>query len=390
MEPGQKTCGLRTDGTNGKFPTPPGRSAGARLETEIEAVSHNPILDGLLEAVHGLVAVINENRQILALNDTMLKTLGVPSLSKVLGLRLGESLHCIHALRAPGGCGTSEYCPSCGAAIAQVVALTQQHSAEQLCALEVPGEDGHSNLFFRVRASPLTLNGQKYVLLFLQDVSQEQRAAILEQTFLHDLRNTSQGITMGTALLAENITNENRTLARDVMLMADRLGREIELQRCLASSSIKNFTFRPTPVSVDALFEELLRSCRHHPAQTGRVLDFAPPQPDHFLSTDLTILHRILYNMVINALEATEPGGIVRITAHRDTIRESFSVWNAGCIPPAIALRIFQRNFSTKGSLGHGLGTYSMKLLGEKLLNGHVSFTTSTGEGTSFTLELPV
>ncbi len=372
------------------FPVPPGRTSGTELEAEINTVSHNPILDGLLEAVHGLMAVLNENRQILALNDTMLQALGVPSLSKVLGLRLGESLHCIHAMRAPGGCGTSEYCSTCGAAIAQVIALTQRCASEQLCALEIPGEDGRTNLFFRVRASPLTLSGHRYILLFLQDISQEQRAALIEQTFLHDLRNTSQGISMGTALLAESTTGENSDLARDVLTMADRLAREIELQHCLAHSSIKTISYRATQVSVEALFDELQRSSRHHPSHNNHVLEFTPPQPDHFLSTDLTILHRILYNMVINALEATEPGGIVKITAKRDESHESFSVWNTGCIPPKVALRIFQRNFSTKGTLGHGLGTYSMKLLGEDLLNGHVAFTSSPEAGTCFTLDLPV
>lgn len=390
MDSVQKSYGLPVGAENGKFPIPPGRTAGAELEAEIKTVSHNPILDGLLEAVHGLMAVLNENRQILALNDTMLHTLGVPSLSKVLGLRLGESLHCVHAMRAPGGCGTTEYCSTCGAAIAQVIALTQRCASEQLCALEIPGEDGHTNLFFRVRASPLNLGGQKYILLFLQDISQEQRAAMLEQTFLHDLRNTSQGISMGTALLAENTSGDNLELTRDVLLMANRLSREIELQHCLASSTIRNFSFQPTPVSVEALFEELQRSSRHQPAYPGRTLEFTPPQPDHFLSTDLTLLHRILYNMIVNALEAIEPGGIVKVTARRDSICETFSVWNAGHIPPGIALRIFQRNFSTKGTLGHGLGTYSMKLLGENLLNGRVSFTTSLEAGTCFVLELPV
>jgi signal transduction histidine kinase len=195
---------------------------------------------------------------------------------------------------------------------------------------------------------------------------------------------------MGSAMLAESLSGENGQLANDVVLFADRLTREIELQRCLAHSTIKSFSCRPTPLSVEKLFEELQRSSRHHPAQSGRIVQFAPPQPDHVLSTDLTILHRILYNMVINALEASEPGGLVKIAAHRDATRETFSVWNAGCIPPAVALRVFQRNFSTKGALGRGLGTYAMKLLGEKLLGGRVSFTSSPEDGTCFKLELPV
>lgn len=386
IPPEETSAGL----SSGNFPVPPGRTDGAALVQEISAVSHNPVLDSLLEAVHGLMAVLNENRQILALNDTLLEALGAKNLKQILGLRLGEAVHCIHAENAPGGCGTTEFCPTCGAAIAQVIALTQKHACEQLCAIEVPGENGQSNLFFRVRASPLSLAGHRYILLFLQDVSQEQRAAMLEQTFLHDLRNTATGLSLGASELAAAINGPESPLALDVLYLAERLTREIELQRCLAHSSIKNFACQPAPLLVDKLFEELARSTRHHPAYSGRKIDFAPPHPDHMLSTDLTILHRILANMIINALEAIEPGAGVKITAQRDAKRERFTVWNPGCIPPAIARRIFQRNFSTKGKLGRGLGTYAMKLLGEQLLGGQVSFTTSPEAGTCFTLELPV
>jgi len=386
IPPDDVTAGLGS----GKFPVPPGRTTAAALDQEVKTVSHNPVIDSLLEAVHGLVAVLNENRQILAINDTLLESLGAKNLKEVLGLRLGEAVHCIHAEKAPGGCGTTEFCPSCGAAIAQVVALTQKHACEQLCAIEVPGKAGHGNLFFRVRAAPLTFVGHRYILLFLQDVSQEQRTAMLEQTFLHDLRNTAMGLINGANLLAESVAASDNELAIDVLNLANRLTREIELQRCLAHSNLKTFKCQPTPVSVDDFFAELSRAIRHHPAHSGRHLDFALPHPDHVISTDLTILHRILSNMILNALEATKPGGTVKITAERSKNRERFSVWNADCIPPAVALRIFQRNFSTKGNLGRGLGTYAMKLLGEKLLDGTVTFTTSPEDGTCFTLELPV
>ena len=45
--------------------------------------------------------------------------------------------------------------------------------------------------------------------------------------------------------------------------------------------------------------------------------------------------------------------------------------------------------FSTKSSTGRGLGTYSMKLLGERYLGGAVSFSSSAEHGTVFTFELP-
>lgn len=372
------------------FVRPPGRTAGTALDEEIGAVANHALLGRILEAVQGLVAVLNENRQILALNHRLLESLGTAEVRQVLGLRLGEALHCPHAGSAADGCGTSEYCSGCGAAIAQVVALTKDRPCEQFCAIELPSAQGGKHLFFRVRAAPLDLAGTRYLLLFIQDMSQEQRAALIEQAFLHDLRNTATGLSVGAGLLAQTAPRADPTLASELLNLAERLTREIELQRCLAHSSLKNFQCRSSAVPADGLFNDLSGAVRHHPASAGRRLDCVAPPPGLVLRTDATILQRILSNMVINALEATPAGGTVRVMAEQDGACVRFSVWNPGYIPEPVARRIFQRNFSTKGKLGRGLGTYAMKLLGETLLGGTVSFQTSPEQGTRFTCELPL
>jgi hypothetical protein len=47
---------------------PADRANPADLEKDISFASHNPIIDALMGCVGGLLAVINERRQILALN----------------------------------------------------------------------------------------------------------------------------------------------------------------------------------------------------------------------------------------------------------------------------------------------------------------------------------
>ncbi|MBU0943946.1 MAG: ATP-binding protein [Proteobacteria bacterium] len=69
---------------------------------------------------------------------------------------------------------------------------------------------------------------------------------------------------------------------------------------------------------------------------------------------------------------------------------EGLCVWNAQEIPQEVTNRIFQRNFSTKEEAGTGIGTYSMKLLGENFLGGQVRFTTSAKEGTIFRFTCPL
>ena len=65
-----------------------------------------------------------------------------------------------------------------------------------------------------------------------------------------------------------------------------------------------------------------------------------------------------------------------------------FAIHNPAVIPEQVQLQVFQRSFSTKGQPGYGIGTYSMKLLGEQYLGGKVAFTSRSPEGTTFTLAL--
>jgi sensor histidine kinase regulating citrate/malate metabolism len=58
-------------------------------------------------------------------------------------------------------------------------------------------------------------------------------------------------------------------------------------------------------------------------------------------------------------------------------------------MPRNVQLQVFQRSFSTKGA-DRGLGTYSIKLLTERYLNGKVWFTTSPEGGTTFTCQYPL
>jgi hypothetical protein len=82
-------------------------------------------------------------------------------------------------------------------------------------------------------------------------------------------------------------------------------------------------------------------------------------------------------------VEASVTGETITLSAHREGPSLRFQVHNPGEIPEEIRSRIFQRSFSTKGTVGRGLGTYAMKLFGEGVLHGRVGFDTGL-DGTTF------
>ena len=95
-------------------------------------------------------------------------------------------------------------------------------------------------------------------------------------------------------------------------------------------------------------------------------------------------------NLVKNALEATDKGGSVKISASNRNGFIQFNVYNDKVIPDNIQLQIFQRSFSTKNSPGRGIGTYSVKLIVEQYLKGKVEFISNKDENTIFTISIPI
>ena len=110
---------------------------------------------------------------------------------------------------------------------------------------------------------------------------------------------------------------------------------------------------------------------------------------DGRLITDPRLLTRVLGNMLKNALEATEEDGTVTICCEFSDGKVSFRVHNPSVMPNDVQLQIFHRSFSTKAQSGRGIGTYSMRLLGEHYLGGKIEFTSEASKGTIFTLALP-
>ena len=357
------------------------------LEREIEIVSNNPVMNTLLETVSGLIAVLDENRQVVAVNDAFMDALGIHDLHEVFGLRHGEALACTHSSDEPGGCGTTRFCSSCGAAIAIVTSLDVDETAERMCALRTTRDGGEADLCLLVQSHPVRIDGVRFLLLFLQDITADWRRAALERTFFHDIKNMLGSLSTASALLTAGETDPE--LVQIIRRSAARLAREVAIQQCLCDEEDCAWQLDLESTTLGELLGELDMLFGKHPAVEGKRLEIAAPTEDAVVRVDVSLLLRVLGNMVANALEASAPGATVRVWADVADGQVMFGTWNDGLIPDAVALRIFQRNFSTKDGPGRGIGTYSMKMIGERYLGGEVRFSTSAEDGTTFELLIP-
>ena len=365
---------------------PAGRATRSDVRRLAEKSLHDPIISAVLEAVEGCLLILNRHRQVLAANNELLESLGLRRMDSVLGLRPGEVMECEHSELGPDGCGTSHQCKPCGAVIAILSAFDHDAPATGECCMTMLRGRERKAVEMRVKATPLRLGREPVVALVLQDVSAEKRRAALEDVFLHDLRNTLTGLSGWAEILEEEEPSEAASM---VVSIASRMRDELEGQHVLVHAEKGSLRVDKRPVPVRDILSSVANSCATLAEATGHRFDIDPCDPNATVTTDPTLLGRVLVNMVKNALEATSPDDPVRLRFELQHDRPTFLVRNPGVIPEDVRLQIFRRSFSTKKQPGRGLGTYSMKLFGEQYLDGHVSFVSTPEVGTVFLITLP-
>ena len=368
------------------------RASPATLEAEVRTVSQSPIVSALLEAADAGLLVLNHERQILATNRAPLLE-SLRHKPRSIGLRPGEFFACPRAAEQPQGCGAGEHCLACGTFQAVTQSQAGRITVEQECLLTSGDGTNATPLELNVRATQVDIGGKDYTVVSLRDISHEKRRQALERIFFHDILNTLSALSNWTHLL-NNSSGERQDRARErISRLVGQLEREIQLQRTLLEA--EQGTLRPRRIAVApaTLLADLRGMFGDTQAARQRVLTVEDRCPGLELITDPVLLGRVLVNMVKNAFEATPVGGQVRLWCEREAGPTAdgeahdaiaFHVHNGGEIPPAVAARVFQRSFTTKTGTGHGLGTYGMRLLGERYLGGKVSFTSGAEQGTVF------
>lgn len=345
----------------------------------------SPLVADICNAMTEIVVILNRQRQIVFCNRNLTDLLGISDPERAIyGRRPGEVLQCIRACSEEGGCGTSQFCTTCGAVNA-ILTSVAGHPDVRECRIS---QGGGEALDLLVRTTPLNISGESFVVAAITDISHEKRRRALERIFFHDTLNTAMGLKTLAYFLDRPPREPPKDVPNQIRDLSNRLLREISAQRDLAAAETFELAVFPATVASRSVLTELLDCFATADSARGRRLLLRPDSADTQLWTDPALLFRVLSNMVVNALEATPEGGTITLGCLAVDDEVTFQVHNLGTIPDEVQLQLFQRSFSTKGP-ARGLGTYSMKLLGERYLGGRVSFVTSAAEGTTFTLRLP-
>jgi two-component system NtrC family sensor kinase len=227
----------------------------------------------------------------------------------------------------------------------------------------------------------------------LQLVSSEKMASLgkLAAGIAHEINNPLGGILIYSSLMMEDLPEEDPKRG-DLARIVQEAGRCKEIVKSLLEFARQTEPkMEPTDINRainDGLFF-LVNQALFHNVQIVKKFDpFLP-----FVQGNASQLKQVLMNIIVNAAEAMHDKGTLTITTFpapdRKTVFVEFTDTGEG-IPEENLTRIFDPFFTTKDvGKGTGLGLATSYGIVEDH-GGKISVKSKVGEGTTFTIELPI
>jgi len=143
------------------------------------------------------------------------------------------------------------------------------------------------------------------------------------------------------------------------------------------------------PVDLDRLLGEVVESMRAMSEVAGLTFEYQPPDAALVVEGDRFALGRVYRNLILNAMQATAPGGRVTVSAVAAGNRARTVVSDTGCGIPAERVPAIFEDFETTKRRGLGLGLPIARKIVDQL-GGAIEVRSQVGAGTQFTVEFPV
>lgn len=227
-------------------------------------------------------------------------------------------------------------------------------------------------------------------------VNSERLSAIGETVMMvgHDLRNPMQ-VMVNSLALWEEICNsmppEYQELSDKlgVNKLLERINRQLEYMNKIVSD-LQDYArpVKPELTIIDLRnFSKETLSTIQIPQNIEVSVKFEKDVPQ--LKLDPAMIKRVLTNLVTNAIQAMPKGGTLKISMSKREGSASIDITDTGVgIPEENLTKLFQPLFTTK-SKGQGLGLPVCKRLVEAH-GGSIKVKSKVGEGTTFTVNLPL
>jgi signal transduction histidine kinase len=372
-------------------PLPPSeRASAADLEAQARVLEAIPVLGRILNALPALAMVLNRQRQVVLANQKLAEFAGATGLDELCGFRPGEILQCVRALETESGCGATKHCIVCGA-LRAILTAQLGRAQTQICRVLRQTPSGEEALELEISAAPIQVGDELFTIVCASDISGRLRREWVERRAVPQALELALEMEVLSSSLA---SAETRPEVREkvIVRMAAASRRVASLMREhaeLVSAEAGDLEVHRLSASALEIQRGAARDFEYHEAADGLQIQIDAGSQDATVDTDLALARHAFARFVLNALEASPRGGVVSVGCRAADGQAELWVRNAGEMPRAVQLQVFQRSFSTKGE-GRGYGAYFTKLIAERYLGGTVSFRSTAEEGTTFSMFLPV
>lgn len=352
------------------------------MSSQLSTASFSPsssreVLERLLEANRESVVVVDAARRIVAANRAAEAAFGRPGFP-MRSRRLAEVIRDLQLHEAFGR------------------ALDANSSSE--VKMDFIGAGRRS---YDIHVSPIDLGGVPHAIGVFHDITHVERLEKVRQEFLsnisHELRTPLTSIMAFVETLEDGAiddTENNRrflgVIRRNAERMHDLIADILELSM-IESGTV---SIETKQVRLRNLVEEVFTALSSQAMERDVAL-VNRIAADAKATADPVRLEQMLTNLIDNAIKFNRTGGNVTLSAVESEEKVAISVADTGEGIQADHLpRVFERFYrADRGRSrevgGTGLGLAIVKHLA-RLHGGEVSVVSTPGQGTSFTIELPV
>ncbi|MDD2765589.1 MAG: response regulator [Opitutaceae bacterium] len=325
----------------------------------------------------------------------------------------GRILGCIEALHHPEGCGHGPSCPTCP--LRTIILDTLQHGAIHRRVKASPaliaGKLAQEKTVLASTA-PLTLHGEKLLLLYLEDITeQEQLARQLRQSqkmdafgqlaggVAHDFNNILTAFQMSLDLLKlePGVTPKMTDQLEQLALISNRAG---DLTRQLLMFSRKQ-PVRQAPHELNQLIDTLLKMLRRLLGE-NIAIEFKRSDRPCWIVADQGMIEQVVMNLCVNARDAMPDGGRLMISTEATELTSPMGQAHPGAyavlrvadtgtgMSDQVKAHIFEPFFTTK-EVGKGTGLGLATVFGiVQQHQGAIAVESAPGQGTQFSIFLPL
>lgn len=281
------------------------------------------------------------------------------------------------------------------------VLVNRAFDQEQVLKKELVGLND-SDLILEVTVVPIPNPQCQYqrALVFLNDLTPlrlyEQQNMDFVANASHELRTPVTSIKGFTETLLEMPADEEQQVRKDFLGIIQKESARLEhiVNHMLSLSKLHQMKPQLESFDVVPFLKDLMQTLQ--PKIVAKGLDYHLNLPQKLIyETDAHMLSQIMVNLLTNAIRYTEEGGQISLSLiERDNCLE-ISVADTGIGIGSYQLeRIFERFYRvnkgrSRQTGGTGLGLAIVKSFSE-ILGGRIQVSSQVGQGSTFTLILPI